>query len=264
MFLDHLSITGLIFGSATNGADLFDWYKKKHPARTAEKAPLRLLVGPDGLIDELRKRVPKYLDEADQGKLIYPACKRTLSDPSGDVGSVWDHTRLEAMRYVIMVPGPEFELLSEPGRQMEMIDAYLFQRAHGETVLDFTGTATTDFSIAILAGLNWLTHCAQLAGVPPAQQSSTIRNFRKVVTLAQRWWLIEDAADRCAQLLASGEQPPLMFYLVWSEYTRLAKQIASAAIFGSSISRSSKLVVLPEDLIDRFEAAQGPEELIDA
>ena len=58
------------------------------------------------------KRVPQYLADVDQGKLIYPACKRTLADAAGDVGSVWDHTRLEAMQYVIAVPGHEFGLLS--------------------------------------------------------------------------------------------------------------------------------------------------------
>jgi hypothetical protein len=243
-------------------ADLFDWYPKRHLAQKAEKKPLRGFALPDVILDDLRKRVPKYLDEGDEGKLIFPACKRTLSDANGDVGSVWDHTRLEAMRYVMMVPGHESELLSGPARQLEMIDAYLFQRPHAETVIDFTGTATSDFAIAILAGLNWLTYCAQLAGVPPAQQSGTIRSFRKVVTLAQRWWLTEGAADRCAQLLANGEQPPLMLYLVWSEYTRLAKKIAAAAIFGSSISRSTKLVVLSVDLISRFEVAQDPDDLL--
>jgi hypothetical protein len=141
------------------------------------------------------------------------------------------------------------------------IDAYLFQRAHAETVIDFTGTASTDFAIAILAGLNWLTHCAHLASVPPAQQTGTIRNFRRVVTVAQKWWLIEGAAERCDQLMASGQQAPLMLYLVWSEYTRLAKQIAAAAVFGSSISRSAKLVALPEDLVSRFETARDPNDL---
>ena len=78
--------------------------------------------------------------------MIYPACKRTLSDADGDVGSLWDHTRLEAMQYVVAVPGGEFGLLTAPGRQLEMIDGYLFQRPHENTVIDFTGTATADFS----------------------------------------------------------------------------------------------------------------------
>jgi hypothetical protein len=52
-----------------------------------------------------------------------------------------------------------------------------------------------------------------------------------------------------------------MLYLIWSEYTRLSKSIAAAAIFGSSISRSGKLVALPADLIPRFEAAQDPKDL---
>jgi hypothetical protein len=203
------------------------------------------------------------LNDVDQGKLIYPACRRALSDANGDVRSVWNDTRLEAMRYVMMVPGHEFDLLSSPARQMEIIDAYLFQRAHAETVIDFTGTASTDFAIAILAGLNWLTHCAHLASVPPAQQMGTIRNFRKIVTIAQQWWLTEGAAERCVQLIANRQQPPLMLYLVWSEYTRLAKQVAGAAVFGSSINRSAKLVALPKDLISSFETVQDPNDLSD-
>lgn len=239
---------------------MFDWlHSKKQPAPTR---PPGGFVEPDVLLDDLGKRVPRYLADVDQGKLIYPACKRTLSDVDGDVASVWDHTRLEAMQYVMAVPGREFGLLSAPVRQIEMIDAYLFQRPHGDTVIDFTGTATVDFSIAILAGLNWMTHCAELAGVPPAQQSGTIRHFRKLVTLAQRWWLTEGAVERCGQLLANGEQPPLMLYLIWSEYTRLAKQIAAAAIFGASIERSAKLVALPADLISRFEVAKDPDDLL--
>jgi hypothetical protein len=225
------------------------------------EGPKGARFGPDAIFEDLSESVPRYLNDVDQGKLIYPACRRALSDANGDVRSVWDDTRLEAMRYVMMVPGREFDLLSGPARQMEMIDAYLFQRAHAETVIDFTGTASTDFAIAILAGLNWLTHCADLASVPPAQQTGTIRNFRKIVTVAQKWWLTEGAAERCDQLIANGQQPPLMLYLAWSEYTRLAKQVAAAAVFGSSINRSAKLVALPEDLISRFEAAHDPNDL---
>jgi hypothetical protein len=52
-----------------------------------------------------------------------------------------------------------------------------------------------------------------------------------------------------------------MLYLIWSEYTRLAKQITAAAIFGSSIERSAKLVALPANLIPRFETARDPGDL---
>jgi hypothetical protein len=241
---------------------LFDWHPKNMlRALKPSDNPKGVRFGPAAILEDLSERVPRYLNDVDQGKLIYPACRRALSDANGDVRSVWDDTRLEAMRYVMMVPGRELDLLSRPARQMEMIDAYLFQRAHAETVIDFTGTASTDFAIAILAGLNWLTHCAHLASVPPAQQTGTIRNFRKIVTVAQKWWLTEGATERCDQLIANRQQPPLMLYLVWSEYTRLAKQIAAAAVFGSSISRSAKFVALHEDLVSRFETAQDPNDL---
>jgi hypothetical protein len=161
-----------------------------------------------------------------------------------------------------MVPGADFDLLTNADRQIEMIDAYLLQRPHDDVVIEFTGTATTDFALAVLAGLNWLTHCAKLAGVDPPKQSGTIRHFRKIVTLAHGWWLADGAGERCRQMLANGERPPLMFYLIWSDYTQFAKHIAAAAVFGSSINRAAKLVALPPGLSARFEAAQDPMELV--
>jgi hypothetical protein len=117
---------------------------------------------------------------------------------------------------------------------------------------------------AILAGLNWLRHCARLAEVLPAQQVGTIRNFRRIVTLAQRWWLMEGAAERCSHLLGRDEKPPLMLYLVWSEYTRLAKLVASAAVFGPSNDHAPRLGALAADVIPRFETAQDPTDLLDS
>ena len=74
---------------------------------------------------------------------------------------------------------------------------------------------------------------------------------------------MEGAAERCSHMLASGEKPPLMLHLVWSEYTRLAKHVASAAVFGSSNDRAAKLGALPSAAIARFEAAQDPIDLLD-
>jgi hypothetical protein len=241
---------------------LFDWlHQRKQQSETpAPNRPLAGFLQPDVLLEDLARRVPRYLADIDQGRLIRPACKRSHSDADSDVTSVWDHTRLEAMQYVMVVPGAQFELLNGPARQSEMIEAYLLQRPHENTVIDFTGATSANFAIAILAGLNWLTHCAQLTGVPPAQQTGTIRNFRKVVSLAERWWLTEGAVDRCAQMLANQTQPPLMLYLIWSEYTRLAKQITAATIFRAS----AKPAALPADLIPRFEAAKDPSDLLAA
>jgi hypothetical protein len=213
--------------------DWFGWRLSKDPA--ADKAAV---FGPQSILQDLDKRVPQYLDDVDQGKLIYPACKRTPSDAHGDVRSIWDHTRLEAIRYVTMVPRREFELLAEPARQPEMLEAYLRQRSHEDTVIEFTGSSMSDLAIATVAGFNWLNYCAVLAGVDRDKFSGTLSNFRKVVALAQQWWAMEGADARCSQMLLEREKPPLMLYLIWAEYTRLAKEIASAAFFGSSIDRA--------------------------
>jgi hypothetical protein len=87
-------------------------------------------------VQDLDKRVVQYLDDVDQAKLVYPACKRTRADADCDVRSVWNHTRLEALRYVTMVPRHEYRLLAEPASQPEILDAYLRQRPHDDIVVD--------------------------------------------------------------------------------------------------------------------------------
>lgn len=212
--------------------DWFGWQTRKDGADKAAS------FGPKALMQDLKLRGPRYLDDVDQGKLIYPACKRAPSDASGDIGSVWDHTRLEAMRYLIAVPRGEFELLGEPARQGEMLDAYLRQLPHDDTVIEFTGVTTADLAIAVIAGFNWLSHCAGLVEVRRERFSGPLSSFRKIAVLAQQWWAMEGAEARCSQMLAEQQAPPLMLNLVWLEYTRLAKEIASAARLGPSLERA--------------------------
>src|ERR1019366_8490083 len=232
--------------------DLFGW--RPPGISAAHKARI---FGPQAILQDLDNRVSKYLDDADQGKLIYPACKRIPSDAHSDVRSIWDHTRLEAIRYVTMVPRREFELLADPSRQTEMLEAYLRQQPHEDTVIEFTGSTMNDLAIAIVAGFNWLNHCAVLVEVDRHKFSGTLNNFRKITFLAQQWWAMEGADARCNQMLLEQEKPPLMLYLIWAEYTRLAKEIASAAFFGSSIDRA---IDHRGDVLNR-EFAGRPDEL---
>jgi hypothetical protein len=184
--------------------------------------------GPRALLADIEKCAKQYLDNADGGKLIYPACKRAVSDAHGDEPSIRDHTRLEAFRYLLMVPRREFTLLAEADSQPAILDAYLRQLPHDETVIEFTGNTTVDLAMAVIAGFNWLNHCAALAGADRRQFSGTLNHFRKITASAQRWWTTEGANARCAEMLLAREEPPLFLYLVWADYTRLAKEIAAA------------------------------------
>jgi len=180
-----------------------------------------------------------------------------------------------------MVPRREFEPLADPSQQTEMLEAYLRQQPHEDTVIEFTGSTTSDLAIAIIAGFNWLNHCAVLAGADRDKFSGTLSNFRKVTGLAQQWWAMEGAGERCSQMLAAGEKPPLMLYLIWAEYTRLAKEVTAAAFFGSSIERSIaerreilelKFAGRPDELnsaldevtetMANFERARDPDDLV--
>ncbi|HLZ03141.1 MAG TPA: hypothetical protein VKR55_13465 [Bradyrhizobium sp.] len=188
--------------------------------------------GPPTLLEDIEKRAKDYLDNVDNGKLIYPACKRTVSDAHGDEPSICDHTRLEACRYLLSVPRREFTLLADPDAQTAVLDAYLRQLPHDDTVIEFTGNATADLAIAVIAGFNWLNHCAGLAGADRRQFSGTLNHFRKIAVAAQRWWATEGAKERCAEMLQARQEPPLFLNLIWADYTRLAGQIAAARAAG--------------------------------
>jgi len=217
--------------------------------------------GPQAILAELAQRVPKYVDDADQGRLSYPACKQTILGVD-DVHAVWDHTRLEAIRYLMLLPQREFELLAEPSRQSEMLETFLRQQPHDDTVIDFTGSTMSDIAIAIFAGFNWINHCAVLAAVEREKFSGTLQHFRKLIVLAQQWWATEGAGPRCRQMIEAGEKPPLMLYLVWTDYTRLAKEIAAAGL-----SRAIEGGAAPADLdallqtMTRLQHAGEPDDL---
>lgn len=260
-----------------------DWFGRRASEHRPPEAAVDALgdrLGPMALVQALDLAVPKYLASTDRGDLVYPACKRAPTDTRGTVRSIWEDTRLEAMRYVIMVPRRDIELLVEPVRQPEMIDAFLRKPPHEDTVVDFTGVPIDDFVIAITAGLNWLNHCAVLAGVGREKFSGTLRNFRKITVIAQQWWAMEGADARCAQLLRERQKPPLMLYLIWLEYTRLAKGVATAAIHGPSLDQAAardradlakNLALRPAKLaaaldalaatMTRLESARDPDDL---
>jgi hypothetical protein len=184
--------------------------------------------GPQALLDELEKRGKQYVDDVDNGKLISPACKRTATDAGHDQAAIADHTRLEAFRYLLMVPRREYMLLAEPDSQAALLDGYLRQLPHDQTVIEFTGVANADLAIAVIAGFNWLVHCAVLAGADPKEFYGALRNFRRVASSAQKWWDADRAQERYAEMLQAGEPPPLLLNLVWADYGRMATEIATA------------------------------------
>jgi hypothetical protein len=187
-------------------------------------------TGPLPLHEDIEKRAKQYLDDVDNGKFVYPACKRAASDSAGDEPSMCDHTRLEAFRYLLSVPRREFALLADPDQQAALLDGYLRQLPHDQTVVEFTGDTTADLAIAILAGFNWLVQCAVQAGADPREFLGALRNFRRVASSAQKWWAMDGARERYTEMLAANQEPPLFLNLVWTDYTRMATEIAAARV----------------------------------
>jgi hypothetical protein len=184
--------------------------------------------GPPSLLKDIEKRGKQYLDDVDNGKFISPPCKRTTSDAACDEAAIADHTRLEAFRYLLSLPPRDLALLAEPDSQAALLDGYLRQLPHDQTVIEFTGVANADLAIAVIAGFNWLVHCAVLAGADPKEFYGALRNFRRIASSAQKWWGADGAQERYAEMLQAGEPPPLLLNLVWADYGRMATEIATA------------------------------------
>jgi hypothetical protein len=181
-------------------------------------------------LEEIEKRAKQYLDAADNGEFVYPACMRSAADIGGEEPSICDHTRLEAFRYLLSVPRREFAQLAEPDKQVALLDGYLRQLPHDQTVVEFTGNASADIAIAIIAGFNWLVECAVQAGADPKEFLGALRNFRRVASSAQKWWATDGARQRYAEMIAAKQEPPLFLNLVWTDYTRMANEIAAARV----------------------------------
>jgi hypothetical protein len=127
-----------------------------------------------------------------------------------------------------MVPRNEHRLLAEPDQQTALLDGYLRQLPHEDMVIEFTGNTSADLAIAIIAGFNWLLHCAHLAGADPKEFYGALRNFRRIASSAQKWWANDGAQARYAEMLQAQQEPPLFLNLIWANYGRMAAEIATA------------------------------------
>jgi hypothetical protein len=260
---------------------MFGWARGEIGKQQPRTAMEPVTSGAAELITLIDATVPSYLEKVDQGALVYPACKRKPTDLECDIRSVWAHTRLEAVRYLTMVPDRQDGLLITPARQIEMFEAFLRMSPHENTVIEFTGVAADDLVLAIIAGLNWLNRCALLAHVDRTRFSGTLRHFRKLAVAGQQWWALEGAEARCVEMLKTNEKPPLMLYLVWQSYTALSKEVASASLFGPSteqtIERRQKMLreqivtnparleaalIELKETISSFEIAREPDDLL--
>jgi hypothetical protein len=47
---------------------------------------------------------------------------------------------------------------------------------------------------------------------------------------AQKWWAMDGAKQRYAEMLAANQETPLFLNLVWTDYTRMATEIAAARV----------------------------------
>ena len=90
--------------------------------------------------------------------------------------------------------------------------------------------------VARIGGITPWLKCAHLAGADPKEFYGALRNFRRVASTAQKWWASDGAKERYEEMLAAQQEPPLFLNLVWSDYGRMAAEIAAAHARGKRVT----------------------------
>jgi hypothetical protein len=227
---------------------LFDFLKPKNQVSesAAPKAgnliranAITTAIEAQGLIATITRDVPKYLMEVRSGRYKAPACTRRPREPRGNVHDIWEDTRLEAFAPLLNHVGSNVMTLGRSARQRELFHAFRHDRPHLKYPDVATGEEVHDTVQAVFQCLIYLRDQCLKAKTSYNVYAGALETFEKDCVAAYDWWQKEGAGPTADLPLVHDERPPLMIYILWRETTRLAKEIATASIYGLSLEYAS-------------------------
>ena len=128
--------------------------------------------------------------------------------------------------------------LCEPVRQTELFHAFRHDRPHLKFPDVATGEEVHDTIQAVSQCLVYLRNQCLKAKTSYDVYEGALATFEKDCATAYDWWQKEGAGPTADFPLLYDERPPFMIYILWRETTRLAKEIATACIYGSSLENA--------------------------
>jgi hypothetical protein len=226
---------------------LFDFLKPKDQAtETATPKAGNLLraqaittaIEAQALTAAITRNVPKYLMDVKLGRCRAPACARRPGEPRGNVHDIWEDTRSEALVPLLNHGGSNTLALCRPARQRELFHAFIHDRPHLKFPDVPTGEEVPDTIQAVSQCLTYLRDQCLKAKTSYNVYVGALEGFEKECATANDWWQKQSDGPTADLPLLHDARPPLMIYILWRETTRLAKEIATASIYGPSLEKA--------------------------
>jgi len=250
---------------------LFDFLKPKTKSPDMTLRVTGNIFEPESLISALDTRIPEYLAAVNQGRCKSPACTRKSGEPYSSVSDIWEDTRLEAFVPLFRHGASNPMALCQVPMQRELFTRFNNDHPHLKLPHVPSGEELHDTIQAVWQCVLYLREQCSKAGTNLTVRDTALEVFNSKCVRAYEWWQNEENGSAAYALLARGERPPLMFYILWTEATRLAKEVAIASIFGSSLKFFMDLMVKTEKrtevvdayrtMITRLSTANDPHEL---
>jgi hypothetical protein len=110
---------------------MFDWLRKRKSARTAQfDAAVGNLFGPIALAESIITNFNEYTLAVNAKQFSIPAWKRKLEEPRSSVREVWQDTRTEALTALLLHGRRDWDYLTGPVHQLELMETYVIGRPH--------------------------------------------------------------------------------------------------------------------------------------
>jgi hypothetical protein len=213
--------------------------RARHARGSISGAALKAAVGnlfePPALIRAIGELIPQYHAEVIQGSCKSPACTRRLGDPRGNVRDIWEDTRLESLVPLFTYGASNAMAVCKVEMQRDLFHAFQNERPHLKFPHVAKNNEVHDTTQAIFQCIIYLSEQCFKVGTNYDVYDGAVTAFEKKCSSAYDWWQQKGAGRTAYLQLSHGERPPLMFYVLWAEATRLAKEIAIASIYGSSL-----------------------------
>jgi hypothetical protein len=257
---------------------MFDWLWTRKSDRIQFESAGGNLFGPIALAKSIISNVEEYMLAANAREFSIPAWKRRLEEPRSSVREVWQDTRTESLTALLLHGRRDWEYLTGPAHQLELIETYEIDRPHLKFPQMANGDQLHDTIQAVWQCIAYLHQAAFDVGTRIEVMDGIVPHFEQRMTEARAWWQEKDAASRCYGLLTNRERPPLMIYILWEEVTIAAKEIAFTHIYGSNWqaglqadieywcsrvpTQAAELRRQHASMVDRMRAAVEPDDLV--
>lgn len=180
----------------------------------------------------LRETLIRYKDSVQSDQFRTPACRRQRGEPRANLRDIWEDTRLEALEKLVGYGSTNVDHLASAEEQSVLFEALGQLDRPLRQPIALAGDALLDTVNAPFCAFDYLADKCLEVGVAADLPRKALNSFMDRCSFVSIW---QPNRGVC-QLAFPGQDLPTIFSIVWDEITRLAKEIAVMAVFGSPLA----------------------------